>query len=366
MKRKEVATPSVDPAVPAEKKRLRVRAPDFIKSIIEETRALPAISSLEELRPEHLEPLTGGVEAVTYLVKSPKLQVIIKLMYYGAAAEAEAIETWRAKGARVPYVVAVGTVPATKQSRQPVKYLIEQALLDANNRVVETCASYLTHTPRKARSVGRLMGEQLTKMHATVAKRPFGWFGDAYDSRKQFDSWNTFLLGFFEEQVDYLRQKMKIDEDQIDGVRRLIGKTRFVTRGRYLHGDFSIRNAAMKAHDPMKVSLFDPNPLIGDPYWDIAALFNNHEFQKRRLKHDDSQRDLYVRDQQLVIGFKQGYARKLRDRPLQAAQLIQAILQAQHKETLLADGAGDRLDVRVRQEFIRELIDTLSKKGNRS
>lgn len=362
MKRSHIPTLPVEPHASAADRRVRQGAPKFIESLIKDSRAIPQFSSLDELRPECIEPLSGGAEAATYLLRTPKVQAIIKFGHKGLEAEAEALRAWRARGAQVPEVLASGVVPATKRSPNPIKYVVEQALLDRHGRLVETCASFLTHSPEKAREVGRLMGVELNKLHGTSAKRHFGDFADSPGSLSTYKSWSSFMKDYLRARSNYLR-RIGVTSAQLTAAERFIDGCQFVKRGRYVHGDFSIRNAAISGHEPLKVSLFDPNPMIGDPTWDVANHYNNYEFHKRRAEHDGTVRDLFVRDQQLFIGFRQGYTRRIRQDGLLVARLIQASLQAEYKESAVRSGRADRLDVRVRREFIHELVKRMVRKA---
>lgn len=327
----------------------------YITSVIDQTSVLPGVDSFEELRPEQFNVLAGGVDAATYLVKSGDGQVIIKISDHDIEAEAEALQAWRKQHARVPDVLAFGVVPKLTAGKKKMKYLIERALVTKYGRLVETCASYLVYAPEQSRAVGRLLGMELTKMHRAVANRSFGEFADASGNTAAYQSWNAYMLGYLELHAKYLKG-LGIAEEEIEKLREYIQGRTFVSRGRYLHGDFSIRNAAIKCFEPLQVSIFDPNPIVGDPTWDIAVMYNNYEFQKRRLAYDDKQKELYDRNRQLFIGFRQGYQRKIRDGNLWVAQLMQAILQAQYTATKVKEKKMDKVALRVREEFIVDTV----------
>lgn len=333
---------------------LPARERRYIASVLDKTDTLPGIESIKNLRPEQLNILAGGVDAATFLVSSKEGQVIIKLSDHDIEAEAEALLAWRQKHARVPELLAYGYVPASK-GKTDLKYLIEKALVTPYGRLVETCANYLVYKPESSRVVGRLLGIELTKMHRAIAPRSFGAYRDSSGNTAAYQSWNAYMLGYLKMHADYLR-KLGCSDGQIQRLQQFIQGCTFVSRGRYLHGDFSIRNAAIKSFNPLKVSVFDPNPLVGDPSWDIAVLFNNYEFQKRRLEHDDKQKDLHDRDKQLLTGFKQGYGRKIDPDNLRVAQLFQAVLQAQYTADKVSQKKLDKIDLKVREDFIVELV----------
>lgn len=354
MKVTDVAILPIDDTMPPAAKWVRARAPKLIASVIDDTDALSTVTSIEELRSEHIQALSGGVDAATYLVNKPDEQVIIKLSTSGVDAEAEALEAWRKRHVRVPKMIKTGIVPITKHTKHPIKYLVQQALLDRDGRLIETAVAYLTRAPKNARRIGRALGQELTKLHSAVSHRRFGEFKDAVGSRSAYGSWNAYIAEAFSRQFSYLK-KLGINPEDMNRVVALMRAHSFVKKGRYLHGDFSIRNVAVKSHDPLKISIFDPNPVIGDPSWDVSVLVNNYEFAKRRLKYDDSQQDLYTLYQQVWVGFKQGYKRKIDEVGLLTAQLVQGIYQAQHAESI-----DDAIGFQVRQEFLHDTVRKLA------
>ncbi len=40
--------------------------------------------------------------------------------------------------------------------------------------------------------------------------------------------------------------------------------------------------------EPLKIRVFDPNPLIGDPYYDLAGILTRLDFHRVKAKADDS------------------------------------------------------------------------------
>jgi aminoglycoside phosphotransferase (APT) family kinase protein len=132
-------------------------------------------------------------------------------------------------------------------------------------------------------------------------------------------------------QEPYLR-RIGVPEDQLEKNHQYIKDYHFSPRGRYIHGDFSARNSAVISQEPLKLAIFDPNALIGDPSWDIAVMANNRAYQKCRLESDDKQCDLYQRDTQLLIGLRQGYGRRIDEGSLAISQLAQAAFHASNKD----------------------------------
>jgi fructosamine-3-kinase len=350
MKLSDINLLPTDDHMPAARQGLRKNAAKLIASVINDSRSLPSIRSLEDLRPEHVKPLSGGKDAVAYLINHPDVRVIIKIGIEGIQAEAETISAWKKRSVRVPAVIKTGIVPATNDTKHPVRYLVQEAMIDTNGRIIETCADYLTHDPSHARQVGQQLGKELNKIHSCISTRKFGEFSDSHGSSSDYASWNGYIADCIRLQESYLRN-IGVTKDEINAVITTIEALRYVKQGRYLHGDFSIRNVAIKQRDPLKVSVFDPNPIIGDPTWDISFLVNNYEYEKRHAELDDTRRDLYVVQQQLWIGFCQRYKRRIQKMSMTSAQLVQAVYNAQY-----AESKDDKIAIRVRHEFIKDLI----------
>lgn len=341
----------------SQSRKVREEAPAYLRAVIEKTRAVPFASSLADLGEDDLTPLGGGKDAATYLLLHHGKAVIIKFGYQGLAAEAEALQAWAAKGVHVPAVYGQGAVPGTDRGKQPVYYLVEEALVDTHGRLAETCEAFLHHSPKQARQIGDLMGRELTKVHRSISNRSFGDYADSNGNTAAYGSWNKYLLDYFATQEKYLQER-GVAQYKIQAVRDFIAKCTFVKRGRYIHGDFSIRNAAIQPHKD-RVLLFDPNPVIGDPSWDVAILYNNRDFSKQHTTYDDSQHEIFNRNQQLLIGFRQGYGRNISLPNLVTAQLVQGILHAQYHETKVAKHNGDRKALRARREVVLGLVERI-------
>lgn len=341
-------------------KYVRENAPQFIRSVIEETKALPEIDSVESLRDEQIDALGGGVDAATYLVKSKDKQVVIKLSTNTIEAEAEALKAWKEQGALVPEVSAHGTVPASKEDDPKVMYLVQEAITDENGRIAETAANLLTYSPDKAREVGRLLGNELKKMHGAVSDRSFGDFVDSTGNTAPFKTWNAYISGYLDEHRDYLKE-IGVSDEQLSQLQKFIDSESFVSQGVYLHGDFSIRNAAIRSYKPLKVFLFDPNPIVGDPAWDVAVLVNNYEYQKRQMEHGADNQDLHERYKDLHDGFWKGYSLDISQQSLKLSQFFHTILQAQYKADKVEKDEADTVELQVRKELIYDLLGQLTK-----
>jgi fructosamine-3-kinase len=339
--------------------RLRGRGPAYLRSVLTDAAELQEFGALRRVRPEQVVVLGGGVDAVTYLVRFPDRDVVVKLNDSGLEAEAEALRAWASYTPRVPEVLTVGVVPSTASDERPVKYLVLSALTDEDDRIVRTGADYLNRSPSSARELGRALGAELHCMHQAANRGGFGNFADSPGAERTYRDWSTYLEDFFGHHADYVRG-LGITEQDIDAVGAFIRRCSFTTVGRYLHGDVTIRNIAIRGDRPLRVALFDPNPVIGDPSWDIAPLMNNVEFNERRHRRPGGPSEALLRDRALLDGVWESYPGEVTEKSLLTAQLIHAVLQAEHREERHDRGDTDTSDVAVTHEFIRTAIERMA------
>jgi fructosamine-3-kinase len=235
--------------------------------VLEDSGEFPDLPGIDQLTPEQVVELGGGVDAATYLVRCPRRDVVVKLDSSGLEAEARALRAWKPYTSRVPEVLGLGTVPSTGE--RSTKYLVLTALKNAAGRLLETADEYLERSPASARELGRAVGAELQRMHQAVDETGFGNFADSPGSERTYGSWSGYLEDFFALHADFVRH-LGISADRIQATLAFIRACPFVAQGRFLHGDVSIRNVGIFDDQPITVALFDPNPLSGDPSWDIA------------------------------------------------------------------------------------------------
>jgi fructosamine-3-kinase len=331
---------------------LRQEAKD-LKWVLEESGEFTDRPSLDQMTPEQIVELAGGADAATYLVKRPDGDVVVKLNSSGLEAEATALRAWKPYTARVPEVLGLGTVPS--MGEKPIKYLILSALKNDEGEVVETADDYLKQSPASARELGHAVGAELHRMHQAVVKTGFGNFADSPGSERTYNSWSAYVEDFFGLHADFVQQ-LGIADAQIEAARAFIRSCPFVREGCFLHGDVTIRNVGVYSYHPITVGLFDPNPLIGDHSWDIAPMMNNVAFNELRYRRESEPPEALTRDRGLLDGFWESYSGDVAEESLRTAQLVQAILQAEHREQLLNHSETDTVDVEVTHEFIRALI----------
>lgn len=336
---------------------LQQEAEVHLRWLLEESGEFPDRPGLDQMELDQIDTLGGGVDAATYLVKRPDGDVVVKLASEGLEAEARALQAWKPYTDRVPDVLGLGTVPSSGEP--PIKYLILAALKNDDGDVVETADDFLERSPASARELGGALGAELHRLHQAVDRTGFGNFGDSPGSERTYDTWSAYLEDFFVLHADFVQQ-LGIDDDHIEAARAFIKACSFVSVGRFLHGDVTIRNVGVYSYRPITVGLFDPNALIGDPSWDIAPMMNNVAFNELRNRRESEPPAALTRDQDLLSGFWESYPDDVTKESLLTAQLVQAILQAEHREARLNRNQTDTVDVEVTHEFIRSLLDQVT------
>ena len=325
-----------------------------LRWVLENSGAFPDLPGVDQLTADQVVELGGGVDAATYLVRCPHRDVVVKLKSSGLEAEARALRAWRPHTPRVPEVLGSGTVPSVGE--RSTKYLLLGALKNAESRLVETADEYLDRSPVSARELGRAVGAELHRMHQAVDETGFGNFADSPGSERTYSSWSGYLEDFFLLHAT-LVQQLGIGEDQMQAALAFIHACPFVAEGRFLHGDVSVRNVAIFDYQPTSVGLFDPNPLSGDPSWDIAPMMNNVAYNELRHRRERAPSKVLLRDRELLDGFWESYPGQVAQESLLTAQLVQALLQAEHQRDRQRRGQGDTVDVEVTDEFIRTAVD---------
>ena len=90
----------------------------MLRWVLDESGAFPDLPGPDQLAPEQVVELGGGVDAATYLVRCPHRDVVVKLKSSGLEAEARALRAWKPyTTTRVPEVLKAGTVPSATGNR---------------------------------------------------------------------------------------------------------------------------------------------------------------------------------------------------------------------------------------------------------
>lgn len=314
-----------------------------------------------EIRPVH----GGGKLSACYIIRCQSGNYLLKIRGGGIYAEHRALEAWRQKGARVVPVVASGVIPMTKHSPKPMKYLLIELISGSAGEIAPTGTDFVHENPVRVRSLGYQMGVELAKMHRAVTTKTFGEYADMWGKTAPYRSMNAYLMGYLDAHHQNL-QKLGLSDEAIKLLREKIAKVRFVQRGRYIHGDFSLRNVLVKRSRPLSIVVIDPNPSIGDPAWDLAILYNNVDFARRRLIHNPTNqraKKIYTCENECLTGLKKGYEETTRHRlnevKIKACQLVQTIFlydievnkaKRRHKRPEV------QLEVMIRREAIMEHV----------
>ena len=332
---------------------LQSQAEAHLRWLLDESGEFPDLPDLDQMKPGQIKSMRGGVDAATYLVKRPDGDIVVKLNSEGLESEARALRSWKPYTDRVPEVLGLGTVPSSGEP--PIKYLLLTALKNDDGDVIETADEFLERSQQSSRELGRALGTELHRLHQAVDRTGFGNFGDSPGSERTCQSWSAYLEHFFVTYADFVQQ-LGIDDDQIESVRGFMRACAFMPEGRFLHGDVTIRNVGVYSYRPITVGLFDPNPLSGDPSWTIAPMMNNVAFNELRERRESEPPTALTCDHELLAGFWESYPDKLVEEALMTAQLIQALLQAEHRQDRLQRKEIDSVDVEVTHEFISSLV----------
>jgi fructosamine-3-kinase len=322
-----------------------------LRWILAESGEFPDLPGPDRMAPDDVAPLGGGVDAATYLVKGPGRNVVLKLNRQGLEAEALALRAWRAHSDLVPEVLGVGTVPSTGD--EPVRYLVLEALENETGGVVETGADLLEEHPTRAGELGRAIGAELRRLHGAIERNGFGNFADLPGGERTYRTWNGYLEDFFRQHTEFVAG-LGIPDDHIEAACAYIRAGPAVAEGRVVHGDVTIRNVAVYRYDPVTVGLFDPNPLIGDPSWDVAPLMNNVAYNESSEAGAASR--TLVRDRELLRGFWSVYPDEIAEETLLSSQLVQAVLQAEHRQDRVRRGDADEHEAEASFAFVRATI----------
>jgi fructosamine-3-kinase len=270
MRLSDIPKPRIGRADAEPVKQLKRDAPKHIRALMERSIVFAELD-LKDLKPNDVRLLGGGVNAVTYLIRRQNDYVVVKFDLYTMKAEAEALEAWWHQGAKVVQVKSTGTSPLSKESKGTrVRYIILEGVLGSANRPAEPAIDYVKKYLAETEKVGRFMGRQLALMHRATSRRTFGEFADMTDL-KPYRTWNAFLMSYVKYHTKNLKS-LGYSDARIKQLKRLIRATSFSRTGRYLHGDFSLRNAVIESRDPLKVRIIDPNPMVGNVLWDLAIV----------------------------------------------------------------------------------------------
>ncbi len=334
MKREEIPVPKSEQGVSNSLKGMRGKGPAFLQMLVEDLDGIEGLNSLEDLQQENVVALAGGNMSVDYAVQVQDRWVVVKFRSGGARAEAEALRAWKQAGADVVEVFNSGVLPETKHGDKEVKFLVLEAAVDEHDRLANTGKAYIRRHPEATLDIAVQMGRALAAMHRAKANHPYGEYADMWGSEEgkpPMLTWNDYLLGYVDEHHDDLIG-WGFTPLKLENLKRALAALEFPDQGIYLHGDFSARNAMIVKTAPYRIKVLDPNPLIGHPSWDLAVLYNNEEFEKRKLDHDPENgiyRSAHQIQKDILAGVLEGYreahGQELDRKAIAASQLMQCL-----------------------------------------
>ncbi|NUQ32272.1 MAG: phosphotransferase [Dermatophilaceae bacterium] len=302
-----------------------------------------------------LELMSGGVDASTFLVHRAAGDVVVKLEGTGLEAESGALRAWSSHSHHVPDVLGFGRL-AQGGCAEPVPYLVLEVLRDHAGGVAPTASELLEATPDLGSRIGEALGAELCRLHEAVHHEGFGNFGDSPGAERTYDSWGAYLSDYLGLHRDFVTATGVSDRRlrlALDALR----DTSYDDAPRLLHGDVSVRNLAVYQRDPLAVGLFDPNPLGGDPSWDLAPVANKAALGDELCRRGGESGSAAT-DAAVWSGLQAAYG-ALPDGRMVAAQLVQAVLQAEARHHGRGDGDLGEREVAVADDFVRELVDRL-------
>lgn len=364
MRLTDIPTMAVRPHMPPRVRHLQKEAPQYLAALIEKGKVFKKVRSLDDMPPDSIDLLEGGNTSVLYCLRFESSIAVIKLRTDGVEAEREALEAWAACGVRVPTIRQTGVLPAIT-GKGNIKYLQLDFVIDKKGEGAPTVTAYLKKNPTRGRRMGQALGRTLARMHTARTSRKFGEFSDTPGQEARYGSWNRYLLGYIRMHRSYLIG-LGISTRLIKEFERMLLAEPFSSEGTYLHGDYSPRNVMLASIKPIRIVVFDPNPLVGDPSWDISVLFSNHEYARKRFEEDpapEHRRD-YRYAQRFFEGFWTSYQKASKRKvPLQAiriSQLIQAIIHLQTEERKRYRKKSEKeLEMNIRRETLFERFGAL-------
>jgi len=351
----------------------REKAPEYLRILIEEVGAIDGVTSLQELSQDDITTLPGGKMSLIYGIRAQGRWVVVKFRSRGGLAEADALRAWNRVGASVVAVMASGVLPAVQGLKEPVKYMVTEGAVDHQNQLAKTAQDYLVDHPEESKAVAVPLGEALAGMHRAVAGTGFGEFadmGEKKDGESTPQDWAGYLVGYLEKHTgDLLR--LGFAPSKLEAFKERVGRMVFPKQGVMLHGDFSTRNSALVSHEPYMIKVFDPNPIIGHPSWDLAILENNCDFSKRRVDHSRDRQELKTKlevEEATLEGVLHGYrsagGETSGSEAIATAQLMQCLYllpQKVFKANKRGKSPANDVESQVVRDTLSEKIDLLTR-----
>ncbi len=316
---------------------LRKAAPNCFVSLIESCK-LGNVESIRDIPTSYVSVLQGGARSACFLLHSDNRPVVIKLRNEDTEDEAVFLEEWAKVGASTPSVISHGKISATVDIPTPVNYIVIEVIKQADGQLSKSGKDFLINFPERISELGREMGKVLATMHKTQSNiATFTTEMDENGRRIKFNNWRDFLLYQINTRAETL------SETQMKSFFAGIENVNFPKKPSLVHNDFGLHNILVPDYDLKKMTVIDPNPLFGDPYWDIATQANYLEV-KRFKSEINSNNNEYFNDYQLeekqFTGLIEGYQQKgvfINKKRLILNQIAQMYCQLNTRERIAKD-----------------------------
>lgn len=318
-----------------------------------------------------VSPLRNGRSSSVFLITQGNKDFVIKIMSKGAKAEGEWLKICLQNGVNTPTVYASGYIrPTPELNTKPVGYLVLEGVRN-NERAISKNGKDYEEDEGALQIIASKMGEVLGKIHVIKSDRLFGRFKDNLEFGKPKKTWTEFLIANLK--PGELR-KLGILKKERQEIIEAIKKIKFPDQGAYCHGDFGVHNGLVVSLEPPIIYIFDPNPLIGDPYWDLAAEFNRIELKKAKALaiSDNSQYQKAWKSGQIYFdSFLSAYLRStntsIDNRRLVANQIVKILFSVRFEEKVneslmtKSETKERRIVWNQRRKLIREKVNLLLK-----
>ncbi len=312
--------------------------------------------------------LKGGVNSACYLVEGIDGSVVVKLRPHGASTEAEWLLAFARSGARAVPVLSTGVVPQAQES-SVVKYVALGAITNHDGSLAPNGRD-INPTPELIRVVSYQAGQELARIHRDVTDKPFGIHEDGVDHPK-YDTWINYITT--NHLTDEALASLDLSPDDVQGLRNAYTAIDFPTQGVRAHGDFGLHNLLVRTtEEAVEVYIIDPNPIVADPYYDLANQANIRDIRVATESYHSPIENLpwmakdFTDYDQLVRGYEEVLGQPIDHNRLVANQLVKLLSLIKERESrdpavMTKQEWGDNVrDIRIRRGLainaVKELL----------
>lgn len=308
---------------------------------------IDGINNISDMHPNQLKVPEGGESSAVFLLTRPRIHaqedttqrqsmvdsterygtpLIIKFRHFGILAEAEALNAWQSIGVPTPNVIASGPVP---NDPHQTNFIILEAVQTTEGKLAPIGTDYFFRSEQNQQTLGAKMGETLAKIHTARPEKPFGSFTTDDDDFRSV-TWAGYLINLIEYHNEFLKS-LSVSDQKIKKLIQQIEQTEFPDIGSYIHDDYGPHAALIKSEDPLEYVIFDPNPKIADPYYDLANKQFQLDFnQKNYDLHPDKKTEEKLAgskryDGSLLEGYQKATEKPLKSQRLLANEIVFAI-----------------------------------------